>query len=213
MAASRAPTSKPEPKGEPVATTSSIGLFHIIRSSFVPINDAFLQVPTNQRPVQFLKDISAVAVAIMKFLLLLLSLSAAANALHFFIDGTTPRCFYEELPKDTLVVGHYTAEEWDDRVSAWVKHDGISIYINVDVCFSWTAVHKHIALSLGLLLRIANRKYSITIIVSFLSAALLLAALPSPPLMLAITRSASPLRPALAALRGSPPRTPMAASS
>ncbi|KAF5963066.1 hypothetical protein FCOIX_13973, partial [Fusarium coicis] len=71
----------------------------------------------------------------MKFLLPLLSLSAAANALHFFIDGTTPRCFYEELPKDTLVVGHYTAEEWDDRVSAWVKHDGISIYINVDEIF------------------------------------------------------------------------------
>ncbi|KAM0200230.1 hypothetical protein ACHAPA_003433 [Fusarium lateritium] len=71
----------------------------------------------------------------MKFLLPLLSLSAAANALHFFIDGTTPKCFYEELPKDTLVVGHYSAEEWDDRVSAWVKHDGISIYINVDEIF------------------------------------------------------------------------------
>lgn len=69
----------------------------------------------------------------MKFLLPMLSLSAAANALHFFIDGVTPKCFYEELPKDTLVVGHYTAEEWDDRVNAWVKHDGISIYINVDV--------------------------------------------------------------------------------
>jgi hypothetical protein len=27
------------------------------------------------------------------------------QALYFYIDGTTPKCFYEELPKDTLVVG------------------------------------------------------------------------------------------------------------
>lgn len=27
------------------------------------------------------------------------------NALYFYMDATTPRCFMEELPKDTLVVG------------------------------------------------------------------------------------------------------------
>lgn len=70
----------------------------------------------------------------MRSLLPLLSLSAVANALYFYIDGVTPKCFYEELPKDTLVVGHYTAEEWDDRAQGWQKHDGISIYISVDVC-------------------------------------------------------------------------------
>ncbi|KAH7148723.1 emp24/gp25L/p24 family/GOLD-domain-containing protein, partial [Dactylonectria macrodidyma] len=71
----------------------------------------------------------------MRFLLPLLSLSAVANALYFYIDGENPKCFYEELPKDTLVVGHYTAEEWDDRVQGWQKHDGISIYISVDEIF------------------------------------------------------------------------------
>ncbi|KAH8699721.1 emp24/gp25L/p24 family/GOLD-domain-containing protein [Ilyonectria robusta] len=71
----------------------------------------------------------------MRSLLPLLSLSAVANALYFYIDGVTPKCFYEELPKDTLVVGHYTAEEWDDRAQGWQKHDGISIYISVDEIF------------------------------------------------------------------------------
>jgi hypothetical protein len=56
-----------------------------------------------------------------------------ARALYFYVDVTTPKCFFEELPKDTLVVGHYTAEEWDDHLQAWAKHDGISIYISVDV--------------------------------------------------------------------------------
>lgn len=32
-------------------------------------------------------------------------LASSVQALYFYIDGTTPKCFYEELPKDTLVVG------------------------------------------------------------------------------------------------------------
>ena len=28
-----------------------------------------------------------------------------AQGLYFYIDGNTPKCVYEELPKDTLVVG------------------------------------------------------------------------------------------------------------
>lgn len=59
---------------------------------------------------------------------------AAAQALYFYVDGGTPKCFYEELPKDTLVVGHYSAEEWDDRANMWQQHQGISIYITVEVC-------------------------------------------------------------------------------
>ncbi|KAM0333013.1 hypothetical protein ACHAQA_001670 [Verticillium albo-atrum] len=71
----------------------------------------------------------------MRSFLPLLSMSAVAQALYFYIDGTTPKCFFEELPKDTLVVGHYSAEEWDDRINNWAKHDGISIYITVDEIF------------------------------------------------------------------------------
>ena len=67
----------------------------------------------------------------------LLSLSALllpVQSLYFYIDGTTPKCFYEELPKDTLVVGHYTAEEFSNERNQWEKHDGLNIFISVDVC-------------------------------------------------------------------------------
>lgn len=74
----------------------------------------------------------------MKVFLPLLSLASAAQALYFYVDGATPKCFFEELPKDTLVVGHYSAEEYDDRVNAWQQHNGISIYISVDV-----RIHHH----------------------------------------------------------------------
>lgn len=39
----------------------------------------------------------------------ILCLSIPANALYFYVDGRQTRCFYEELPKDTLVVGKYLA--------------------------------------------------------------------------------------------------------
>ncbi|OAA42104.1 ERP1 protein precursor [Metarhizium rileyi] len=71
----------------------------------------------------------------MKALLPLLSLASAAQALYFFVDGATSKCFFEELPKDTLVVGHYSAEEYDDRVNSWQQHNGISIYISVEEVF------------------------------------------------------------------------------
>ena len=66
-------------------------------------------------------------------LLSLSALLAPVQSLYFYIDGSNPKCFFEELPKDTLVVGHYTAEEWDDNINGWAKHDGINIFISVDV--------------------------------------------------------------------------------
>jgi hypothetical protein len=75
----------------------------------------------------------------MRSLLPIVALSAIltpVNSLFFYIYGTAPKCFFEELPKDTLVVGHYTAEEWDDNINGWAKHDGLNIFISVDVRFS-----------------------------------------------------------------------------
>ncbi|KAI0388624.1 emp24/gp25L/p24 family/GOLD [Xylariaceae sp. FL0594] len=71
----------------------------------------------------------------MRAIFPLLTLSSVAQALHFFIDGTAPKCFYEELPKDTLVVGHYEAQEFNEDSLSWIKHDGLSIYISVDEVF------------------------------------------------------------------------------
>ncbi|PQE30473.1 emp24 gp25L p24 family GOLD protein [Rutstroemia sp. NJR-2017a WRK4] len=74
----------------------------------------------------------------MRSILPLLSLSALlapVQSLYFYIDGTTPKCFFEELPKDTLVVGHYTAEEYDENRKQWSTHEGLNIYISVDELF------------------------------------------------------------------------------
>lgn len=40
-------------------------------------------------------------------LILVLNVILPAQALYFYLDGASasPKCFYEELPKDTLVVG------------------------------------------------------------------------------------------------------------
>ena len=73
----------------------------------------------------------------MRSIIPLLSLSALlapVQSLYFYIDGNTPKCFFEELPKDTLVVGHYTAEEYDEDRKTWSKHEGLHIFISVDVC-------------------------------------------------------------------------------
>jgi len=72
----------------------------------------------------------------MRSIIPLLSLSALlapVQSLYFYVDGNTPKCFFEELPKDTLVVGHYTAEEYDEDRKTWSKHEGLNIFISVDV--------------------------------------------------------------------------------
>jgi len=72
----------------------------------------------------------------MRGFLPLLSLSAVAQALYFYVEGNTPKCFFEELPNDTLVTGHYTAEEYDEQRQGWYTHEGLSVYISVDVRLS-----------------------------------------------------------------------------
>lgn len=55
----------------------------------------------------------------MRSLLSCLSLAvllSQAQALYFYIDGPTQKCFFEELPKDTLVVGMENVER--DKLDA-----------------------------------------------------------------------------------------------
>lgn len=40
-----------------------------------------------------------------KYLVSILLLVSQVAALHFYLEGDQQRCFYEELPKGTLVVG------------------------------------------------------------------------------------------------------------
>lgn len=56
-----------------------------------------------------MKSISMAALAMAALL-------SPVNALYFFMEGPTQKCFFEELPKDTLVVGeHKTYIQSDQR--------------------------------------------------------------------------------------------------
>ena len=48
---------------------------------------------------------SITVTAFWQFLILVSLLFRTSHALYFYLDGTVEKCFYEELPKDTLVVG------------------------------------------------------------------------------------------------------------
>lgn len=74
----------------------------------------------------------------MRSFLPALSLAAATllvpvQSLYFYIEGTNPKCFFERLPKDTLVVGQYKAEEFSIDQNKYVKNDNLNIFISVEV--------------------------------------------------------------------------------
>lgn len=96
-------------------------------------------------------------------ILLAAALAVPTQALHFFIDGALQKCFYEELPKDTLVVGmsrtfpsiflalgkiwnskriksltkegHYHAEVWDDSSKSYITNPDTGVFVTVEETF------------------------------------------------------------------------------
>ncbi|MCJ1308404.1 emp24p/erv25p- protein [Agyrium rufum] len=68
-------------------------------------------------------------------LLTLLTFLTPLNALYFFMETTTPKCFYEELPKDTLVVGNYKAEQYVGQINAYARNPETRMLITVDQVF------------------------------------------------------------------------------
>ncbi|KAK3722757.1 emp24p/erv25p-related protein [Vermiconidia calcicola] len=62
-------------------------------------------------------------------------LLAQAQALYFYIDGPSQKCFFEELPKDTLVVGHFKATQWNEQSRSYVENPDMGLFITVDEIF------------------------------------------------------------------------------
>ncbi|KAF2142614.1 uncharacterized protein K452DRAFT_226453 [Aplosporella prunicola CBS 121167] len=58
-----------------------------------------------------------------------------AQALYFYMEGDAQKCFFEELPKDTLVVGHYSAEQWDDNARTYIPNTNVGVFISVEEVF------------------------------------------------------------------------------
>jgi len=69
-------------------------------------------------------------------LLTLLSAALRVQALYFYMDSTVPKCFFEELPKDTLVVGHYTADTYDHQTNTYGHNPDLKMLITVDEQFN-----------------------------------------------------------------------------
>ncbi|KAL2223347.1 putative endosomal cargo receptor [Thermoascus aurantiacus ATCC 26904] len=67
--------------------------------------------------------------------LTILSLSAPAHALYFFMEARQPKCFYEELPKDTLVVGNYKAEVYSQQSNTHILDSTMTMLITVEETF------------------------------------------------------------------------------
>ncbi|QOU18413.1 hypothetical protein BRETT_000140 [Brettanomyces bruxellensis] len=66
---------------------------------------------------------------------LFLLLASVANCLHFYVQTDETKCFYEDLPKDTIVVGKYEALEYDTQNKDYVKSEHLQVEITVDETF------------------------------------------------------------------------------
>lgn len=55
------------------------------------------------------------------------------NQLYFYTEVGEEKCFIEELPVDTVVVGHYMAETWHADKNAYVIEEDMGIRVSVVV--------------------------------------------------------------------------------
>ncbi|ERF68652.1 hypothetical protein EPUS_09444 [Endocarpon pusillum Z07020] len=78
---------------------------------------------------------SAESLSWLRLVLLFALLLSPVRALYFYMDGTAQRCFYEELPKDTLVVGSYKAEAFNSATEAFIPTSDLQILVTVDETF------------------------------------------------------------------------------
>lgn len=69
------------------------------------------------------------------FLFAVLVWAAHVSALHFYLKTGEVRCFYEDLPADSLVVGKIDAYEFDERTNDYFKNNRLKVKITVDETF------------------------------------------------------------------------------
>jgi hypothetical protein len=91
-----------------------------------------------------------IALFLASALVALSVLPASSDALYFYLAAGTTRCFLEELPQHTIVVGesmrvaalevssprlagNYKAEEWSEEESKFIVNDRLGIQVTVEV--------------------------------------------------------------------------------
>ncbi|PWN24614.1 hypothetical protein BDZ90DRAFT_244530, partial [Jaminaea rosea] len=61
----------------------------------------------------------------------LLFLTQSTQALYYYASAGDVKCFIEELPTDTVVVGHYMAETWHPQQSKFLIEDDVHLRVVV----------------------------------------------------------------------------------
>lgn len=77
------------------------------------------------------------------------ALGAAATQLYYYTAADDVKCFIEELPSDTVVVGHYMAETWTPTTLKFIIEEDVHIKVVVLEKHSGRTVVKTMAPSEG----------------------------------------------------------------
>lgn len=62
-------------------------------------------------------------------------LALPAQAIHTYLTDTTPLCVYEDLPRHTLYVGHYSALGFNPNSQRYESNPGIGVVLTVEETF------------------------------------------------------------------------------
>ncbi|KAJ5790562.1 uncharacterized protein N7518_007573, partial [Penicillium psychrosexuale] len=73
----------------------------------------------------------ASALALLSFFSLLLP----TNALYFYMEGRQTKCFFEDLPKDTLVAGRFETEVLNPQSGIYAVDHNLKMHITVEETF------------------------------------------------------------------------------
>ncbi|KAK9313480.1 emp24/gp25L/p24 family/GOLD-domain-containing protein [Lipomyces starkeyi] len=68
-------------------------------------------------------------------ILVILMVTRGVEGLYFYLEGSERKCFLEELPQDTLVVGFYNAEEFVPETNVFVQPATLGVQITVEEVF------------------------------------------------------------------------------
>ncbi|KAK9386919.1 emp24/gp25L/p24 family/GOLD-domain-containing protein [Lipomyces mesembrius] len=68
-------------------------------------------------------------------ILVILMVTRGVQGLYFYLEGSERKCFLEELPQDTLVVGFYNAEEFVPETNVFVQPATLGVQITVEEVF------------------------------------------------------------------------------
>ncbi|KAI8888718.1 hypothetical protein K501DRAFT_239840 [Backusella circina FSU 941] len=55
------------------------------------------------------------------------------NALYFYLEGNEKKCFIEDLPKETMVIGVFRSEQLSANGQTWQENKDVKIDVSVEV--------------------------------------------------------------------------------